>query len=243
MTPKPLEAALARLMREAHEAPARLVPADLDRVRALAGDGALEYALVVGTFHNVNRVADLLHVDPELPGMPWLRRVEPLRRGAVRMMSLLLGRMDLAPRAYDRSFDEAVTTLPETVDRAALAPLRARPHLVEAFGLMLAERQQSSLDHATLARVAAVVEAALPSSMDDMQGFHARPADPVDDFAFVGTRYAYRTTVGMIDALRARGYDDLGLLDLATAVASANEWARLWRLLGLPPALFSLSAA
>jgi hypothetical protein len=30
------------------------------------------------------------------------------------------------------------------------------------------------------------------------------------------------------------------LLDLAVAIADANQWARLYRLLGLPPELFYL---
>ena len=72
------------------------------------------------------------------------------------------------------------------------------------------------------------------------ESFHLRPEDPVEAFAFIGTRYAYRTTEAMIAALRERGYDDLGVLDLAIAVADANQWARLHRLLGLAPELFCL---
>lgn len=230
----PLESALVGLVRKAHASAARLAPADLEPLRSLVGDGALEYALVVGTFHFINRMADLLRVDAEVPLMPWLRRVEPLRRGVVRMMSVPMRRMDLAVRPYARSFDEAAAALPERVDRAALAPLRARPHLVEAFASACDELAASSLPPATRARIDAVVEAALPASADDAEGFHERPRDPVDAFAFVGTRYARRTTADMIEALRERGYDDLRLLDLAIAVSTANEWARLRRLLGVP---------
>jgi alkylhydroperoxidase family enzyme len=39
----------------------------------------------------------------------------------------------------------------------------------------------------------------------------------------------------MIEALRGAGYDDLNILDLATAIADANQWARLYRLTGLDP--------
>jgi hypothetical protein len=230
----PLEAALVGLVRTAHASAARLAPAHLDPVRALVGDGALEYALVLGTFHFINRMADLLRVDAELPLMPWLRRVEPVRRRLVRLLAVPMRRMDLAVRPYARTFDQATAALPEGVDRAALAPLRPRPHLVEALAAACEERAASSLPPETRARVDAVVESALPASADDVDGFHDRPRDPVDAFAFVGTRYARRTTAGMIEALRARGYDDLGLLDLAIAVAGANEWARLRRLLGVP---------
>ena len=34
------------------------------------------------------------------------------------------------------------------------------------------------------------------------------------------------------------GYDDIPILDLAIAVAEANQWARIHRLLGLGPELF-----
>ena len=47
----------------------------------------------------------------------------------------------------------------------------------------------------------------------------------------------------MIDALRAEGYEDVNILDLAHAIAAANQWARMSRLLGLDPALFSLAGA
>ena len=127
--------------------------------------------------------------------------------------------------------------------RGGGGPLAARPKLVEILALALEERDRhSGLDRATVARLHATVEAALPATADEAQGFHARPADPVAAFAFVGTRYAARTTADMITALRRAGYDDVAILDLAIAVADANQWARLHRLLGLPPALFTLGA-
>jgi hypothetical protein len=199
---------------------------------------------VIGSFHFINRIADLLRVDPEaLP--EGLRRFEPLRRLGVRAASFLLGRMDLRNRTYDRSYDEAAASLAPVFARATgrrlgddLAVCHSRPKLLEVLQLALEERdQRSSLDRTTLARVHRVVEEALPASPEEAQGFHARPADPVEAFAFVGTRYAQRTTEDMIAALRRAGYDDLGLLDLATAVADANQWAREHRLLGLAPDL------
>jgi hypothetical protein len=243
LRPTPLEAALVDLARKSCEAPARLGPDDLVALRALAGDGALEYALVLGAFHFVNRIADLLGVDPELPGMPWLRRAEALRRLAVRAMTMVLGRMDLALRPFDRTFADVVASLPPAVDRTALEALRPRPHVLEAIRLAREERGRSSLDPATLVAVDAAVEAALPASAEGVEGFHARPADPVGAFAFVGTRYAQRATAAMIDALRRAGWDDLRLLDLAIAVADANQWARLRRLLALPASLGPTSAA
>jgi len=246
----PLERALIDLARKTCEAPARLGPADLAPVRAVAGDGAIDYALVVCAFHFINRIADLLHVDSEaLP--PSLRRFELLRRLTVRVASKLLERMDLAVREYPRSFDDAVRDAAPVFARALggslasqLAPIAARPKVVEMIALALEERDaRSTLDRATLARIHATVEAALPAGPADVEGLHARPGDPVEAFAFVGTRYAYRTTQPMIDGLRRAGYDDLGILDLATAVADANQWARLHRLLGLQRELLSLAPA
>ena len=100
---------------------------------------------------------------------------------------------------------------------------------------------RSSLDRETLAKIHRVVEEGLPSNNNEVEGFHDRPQDPLERFAFVGTRYAYRTTTAMIEALRQKGYDDIGILDLAIAVAEANQWARSCRLLNLNPKLYYLS--
>ena len=232
-------------MRKTSAAPARLEPADLDPLRALVGHGALDYAHVAATFHFINRVADLLHVDPEvLPA--GLRRVEPLRRVMVRGASLLMRRMDLRPRPYTTTYEDALAALARLCARIgrpppghALLPLRARPKLIEAIRLRLEERARASLDRETLARVDRAVEAALPARAEDAEGFHARPQDPVEAFAFVGTRYAQRTTDGTIAALRRAGFDDLGILDLAIAVADANQWARTRRLTNVPADVFS----
>ena len=239
----PIEGALVRLVRRAHEEPATLTPADLGPLRAVVGDAVLDYVLVLCAFHFINRIADLLAVPPEaLPRA--LRRFEPLRRLGVRVTSALLGRMDLANRPYPTSFEEARSRF-EAVRGGpvgdALEPLRSRPALVESLALAMEERRRvTSLDADTLARVDRAVEAALPRSSGDATGFHARPADPLEAFAFVGTRYANRTTEAQITALRRAGYDDLGILDLAIAVADANQWARMHRLAGVPAELLWL---
>lgn len=234
-------------MRKSCEAPAHLSPADLSPVRAIVGDGALDYALVVVTFHFINRMADLLHVDSE--GLPeGFRRFEWIRRIGVRIASRLMARMDLRNRRYGTPYAEAVARVAPIFRRAtghepgaAFAPVSARPKLVEVVQLALEEREKrTSIARATVARIQRVVDEALPRAASDTQGFHARPADPVEAFAFVGTRYAPRTTAEMIGRLRGAGYDDVGILDLATAVADANSWARLHRLTGLAPGILTL---
>src|SRR5262249_21962729 len=124
-----------------------------------------------------------------------------------------------------------------------LAPVAARPKVVELIALAIEERERSTLPRDTVARIHRAVEAALPARAEEADGFHPRPAAPIDAFAFVGTRYGARTTEEMIGALRRAGHDDLGILDLAIAVAMANQWARLCRLTGLAPGIFYVGDA
>jgi len=230
--------------------PALLKSSDLGPLREIGGDDALDYTLVIGTFHFINRMADLLDIPAEALPKP-LRRFEALRRLSVRLGSLLMARMDLANRVYPVSYKEALENIRPVLERSMgraldneLLPLKSRPKLIEALQLALVERDvRSSLDRKTLARIHRVVEEGLPANIDEAEGFHDRPQDPVESFAFVGTRYAYRTTTDMIEALRQEGYDDIGILDLAIAVAEANQWARIHRLLGLDPALYYISPA
>lgn len=206
----------------------------------MAGDSALTYTLVIGAFHYINRMADLLHVDPEfLPES--LLRFAFLRRAGVFLGSKVLGRMDLANRRYEETYESACRAMAPVFAEATgrpladdLEPLRARPALVEVLRLSLEERDQRSLlSRDEFARIHDLVEAALPSSLEEAEGFHPRPQGALEAFVFVGTRYAQRTTPEMLEELRAQGCDDLRLLDLAHAVADANHWARVHRLLGL----------
>ena len=119
-----------------------------------------------------------------------------------------------------------------------LEPLRARPKLVEVMQMLLEERHaRTSLDLATIAKVQQTVEAALPDTIEKAERAVPQLDNPVERLAYVGTQYAYRTTPEMIQSLRETGYDDTGILDLAIAVADANDWARAYRLYGLDPCL------
>ena len=227
------------LVRKTWEQPAQLSPSDLEPLHKIAGDDALDYALVVGTFHFINRIADLL--DVSLEAMPKsLRRFEFLRRINISIAGRLLAKMDMRNRSYPFTFEETLKALfalleetGSTLDHG-LETLQARPKLLEVIRQLLEERmQRCSLDPAVLMKINQTVEAALPANIDQAQGFHQLPEDAIDRFAFVGTRYAYRTTKEMIDMLRQQGYDDPGILDLAIAVADANMWTRIYRLFGL----------
>jgi len=244
----PLERELIALIKKNFEIPARLKPSDLDPLRRIVGNDALDYLLVIASFHFVNRIADLL--DVPLEGLPKpLRRLEFLRRLTLRVAGVMLAKMDLANREYQLTYDNALTNLGSSLATAsemelagALAVFKPRPKLVEVLQLLLEERdRRSSLDRSVLAKIHAAVEKALPATVIDSQGFHPVPDDPIDAFAFVGTRYAYRTTKRMIVGLRHKGYDDRSILDLAIAVADANMWARIYRLTGLKPELYYLN--
>jgi len=200
----------------------------------------MDYALVMGSFHFINRIADLLEVPLEAIPRP-LRRFEFLRRLTISIASRLLAKMDMRNRKYPQTFEEALENLmpqigddDRSISNTGLVEFQARPKLLEVVQLLLEEKEnRTSLDAGTLAKVYHTVEKALAERNDDVQDFHELPADPVEGFAYVGTRFAYRTTKEMIDSLRQKGYDDIGLLDLAIAVADANMWARIYRLFDL----------
>jgi len=243
----PLERELISLIKKNFATPARLKPADLDPLREIVGDDVYDYLLVIVGFHFVNRIADLL--DVPLEGLPKrLRRIKILRRLTQRTAGFLLSKMDLANREYQLTYEHAMINLKSSMPgtsgeglESTLAMFESRPKLVEVYQLLLAERDdRSRLDRRVLAKIHSVVEKALPATVLDSQGVHAVPESPIGAFAFVGTRYAFRTTKQMIDELRQKGYDDLGILDLAIAVADANLWARLHRLAGLAPELYYL---
>ncbi len=254
---EPLEKALIDLARASWERPATLTPADLDALRSLVGDGAIDYALVVGALHFISRIADMLKLDSDvLPG--GFRRFDWLRRLSVKAAGHELKSTDLSNRRYDKDFDAAFSELKRVaISRSrdlsheqemeaqlllAVEPVRARPRALEVLQGALEERDgRSSLRRQTLAEIYRLVEEALPSDRAAAEGFAGAPRDPIAAFAFYATRRASETTEEMVDALRAAGYDDLGILDIATAVADANRWARTHRLLGLHPGLFYIS--
>ena len=225
-----------------------LTSSDLNPISYIAGDGALDYAHIIGSFHYINRIADLLNVSPEILPLP-LRRFELLRRLVLRLFSYIISKMNLANREYGISYEEALNNIAPIFEQATgkmpkkeLEHLKSRPKLIEILQMMLEEREvRSSLDRPILSKIHHTVEVSLPKSVTDSEGFHTRPEDPIEEFAFVGTRYAYRMTKSMIDRLKREGYEDVGILDLAIAVADSNEWARMYRLLDLDPNIFYIT--
>jgi hypothetical protein len=239
-----LEEHLIELVKKAHFEPKSLLPMDLDPIREIVGDGAIDYAMVMASFHFINRMADLLNVAPELlPNA--LRRFEFLRRISVRLFSLLLAKFDLANRVYPFSYDTAIANISPVFERifgrkisTEFKQIENRPKVIEVIQMQLEEMEDfSSLDRETLGKIHRIVEASLPGKRGDTEGYHPIPDDPVEALAFIGTRYAHRMTEERIHKLRSMGYDDVGILDLTVAVADANQWARVYRLLDLDPAI------
>jgi hypothetical protein len=231
------EHAIATLAHASAMTPAQLAPGDLAPVVSAYGvGGALEIVAVLALFHFVNRVADLVGIRSDLPLIQphwhWLRRV------GVRLQGAMMQRfIDLSNRPVDidvaAALAEAAAVLGPLPD--GYATLDQAPN-VAAF-LTAVARVVRQLDPAMLDRVSCVVADALPASDDDATGFHPRPADPLDALAFVGTRYAVRTTDAMVDAVRRQhGYGDAELTDLFYAIAMRNGLERMHRLLAAPPA-------
>jgi len=242
-----LELELLLLMRKANDQPARLSPSDLEPVRDLVGAGAIDYVNILETLHCLNRITGMLNVAPEALPLP-LRRFHGLRRLQVFLVGLGMALGDHNNRGFNLSYEQALSDIRPIFVRATgrepeteLEVLRDRPKMVEVIRMHLEERDiRSTLNRETVAGIHETVESALPRE-DEGPGFGDRQGKkPVEELAFVGTRFAYRTTRDMIQALKDEGYDDLGILDLAIAIADANKWARTYRLLDLDPDLLYL---
>jgi alkylhydroperoxidase family enzyme len=231
------ERALADLVRKTVVAPARLEPADLDGVvQAYGTAGAIEIVSVLTAFHFINRIADLVGIQSDLPIVQprwrWLRRagVRLLGWGMKRLADLSNQRAAVDVEACLREAAETFGSLP-----AGYESMREAPN-VAAF-LTTVARVARELDRDMVERVGAVVARSLPRDEEEATGFHARPAEPLEALAFVGTRYAARTTDDLVAAVRAKyGYGDAELTDLFYAISMHNGLARMNRLLAEPVA-------
>lgn len=229
----PAERAIEDLVRASVRRPQRLAPADLAPLTAALGAaGALEVVGMLGAFHFVNRVADLVGIESEIPIIQ--RRLRWLRSFGVRMQARVLGRLlDLSNRPVEIDVGQALAEIEQLRGQPNPTSYRALVHApsVAAWARRMAQAE-GSIDPALAARVRRGVHAALPASDEDVEGVHPRPSDPVDALVFVGTRYPARTTDTLMQAAReAMGGGDPGLTDLVFAISAANAWERVDRLL------------
>jgi hypothetical protein len=230
------ERALEVLVRKSVRAPATLEPGDLvPLLDAFGTVGTLELVTVLGAFHFVNRIADLVDIPSDLPLIQ--RRWRRLRTLGVRLQALGMRRiMDLANRPVEVDTGQLMAEL-EAVRGAALpagyASLRHAPNTLASLHAMT--RVLPTLDAAMLAHVARIVAEALPANEVEATGFHPRPADALDALAFVGTRYVVRVTDDMVEAVRRQyALGDPELTDVFYAISVRNTMERLDRLLAAP---------
>lgn len=232
---EPGERAIYDLVQKALIAPARLGPGDLADATACYGHtGALEIVSMLASFHFINRIADMVGIQSDLPLVQprwsWLRHL------GVRLQGWVMGRLlDLSNREIEIDVDAALDE-----SQAVLGPLppgyrdlHEAPNVAAFLTTVAAVVRQ--IDPELLTRVTPVVAGALPSCEEEAFGFHPRPADPLDALAFVGTRYAVRTTDSMIRAIREKyGFGDPELTDLFYAISMRNAFERMDRLLAAP---------
>jgi hypothetical protein len=215
--------------------PALLEPGDLAGAVGVYGRrGAFELMAILGTFHFINRIADLVGIQSDLPMVQprwtWLRRL------GVRAQGWAMGRfLDMSHQTSDI---DAVACLEEA--QQVLGPLPAgyaqlaEAPPVAAF-LTTVSTVVRRIDPAVFDAVTPAVAAALPRGEEEATGFHERPSDPVEALAFVGTRYPVRTTDAMVDAVRQKtGYGDPEILDLFYAISMRNALERMNRLMAGP---------
>ncbi len=223
------------LAQKALLAPALLEPGDLaEAVTVYGRRGALELMAILGSFHFINRIADLVGIQSDLPMVQprwtWLRRL------GVRAQGWAMGRfLDMSHQASDidaaaclEEAQQVLGPLPEGYAQLTEAPP------VAAF-LTTVSAVVQRIDPAVFDAVTPAVAAALPHGEDEATGFHERPGDPIEALAFVGTRYAVRTTDAMVDAVRQKtGYGDPEILDLFYAISMRNALERMNRLMAGP---------
>ena len=228
--------AMEPLAKKSVRAPAALEPRDLQPLLDRFGvAGTMELVIMLASFHFINRIADLVDVQSELPIVQ--RRWRWLRGAGVRLQGRMMRRLiDLENRPADVDAAALLADL-ATIRGEVLAPgydaLRHAPSAIAS--LHATTRPLPTMDAETTRRVTETVGTALPANESESTGFHARPTDPLDALAFVGTRYVVRVTDEMVDAVRTRyGWSDAELTDLFFLISYRNAAERLDRLLAAP---------
>jgi len=227
------ERAIETLVRKSVRMPGQLAPADLESLFRLFGvGGTFELVGMFGFFHFINRIADLVGIQNDMPLIqPVLRWPRIL---GIRMVAWTFRNgFNLENQLHDPDAASLLREI-EAIRGAPLCPGYSGMHEAPgaAASVYALTRVLPSFDPALAARVEAAVAQSLPQCEQEWIGFHPRPTDPLDALVFVGTRYAVRTTDAMVDAVRAKyGWDDGELTDVFYLIAVHNTLQRLDRLL------------
>jgi alkylhydroperoxidase family enzyme len=217
---------------------------------------------VMIAFNFITRVANALGVEPELPG--WMRRIEPVRRLALRAMAFVVRLfVDLGQKrvhgptpaehlAALRSLfiDLRLGDLPDWMERLSFAPplLAAFREFLEALVRRDTATGNIGLDAHQFMAIGRTVLQSIPNAetltaLAD-NGEPAPEADADAERTALITRFAndvalrsYTLTRDRIGELRAAGLNDAEVLDVVVTAALWSATARLEVLTGCLPAL------
>jgi alkylhydroperoxidase family enzyme len=240
---------LVALAAHVTERPWEVKTPEVDEAVRAAGSRAayLDTVGVIVGFNFVTRVANALDVEPEIS--PWIRRTESLRQLALKGMSLLLRCLvDLRPRRTTRRApDENALALLDLmgdlhveVPADFLGRLSTAPHLLESQRELLEallKRGDPSgrvgLDPGLFLAVGHVVLGETgPRDLRHrvaaaLRHYNQDYPSELMDFVRDVTRRSHGLTEERVDGLRAHHLRDEDILDLVSAAALWNAFARL----------------
>ena len=229
------ERAIEALVQKSCVSPALLEPADLaPLIELLELGGALEIVSMLGSFHYITRMTDLVGIQA------WL---DPLRKRP-RWILALARRLQATLARWGMDFSNQVVEIDVAAELSEIERLRGEPlpagyeAMFEAPVLAAYTRAMMSglptLDPDMLDQVTRTVAACLPSHEAEATDELPLPLEPLDALAFVGTHFAHRTTTDL-DAVRRRyAWSDAELSDVFYAIATRNTLERFDRLLIAP---------
>jgi hypothetical protein len=213
-------------------------------------------------FNFITRVVNALGVEPEIQG--WMRRIEPLRRLALRAMALFiqwfvdLGRKRVhgpMPSEHLAAFralftDLRLGELPPWVERLSFAPplLAALREFLEVLVQRDAATGAIGLDANQFIAIGRTVLRSIPNAetltklADNWQPASRADADAkrttlITHFANDVALHSYKLTRDRVAELRAANLDDAEVLDVVVTTALWSATARLEVLTGCLPAL------
>jgi alkylhydroperoxidase family enzyme len=244
--------------------PQEVTPEDV-RAAFSAALSPRQYFDAVGVmiaFNFITRVANALGVEPEIPG--WMRRIEPLRRLALRTMALFFRFfIDLdRKRVHGPTPSEHLAALrtlfvglrlgdlPVWVERLSFAPplLAALRELLEALFRRDAATGTLGLDANQFMAIGQTVLQSIPNAgtltilagtwqPDPRAEADGKRTALITRFAKDVALRSYTLTRERIDELRAAHLDDAEVLDVVVTTALWSAAARLEVLTGCLPAL------